>query len=131
MNLFYKAAAATLIAVILSITVGKQEKDIATLLSLSVCCMVAAAAITFIQPVLDFLWELESSAQLKEGLLSVLLKCVGIALIAELTSTICSDAGNDSLGKIMHILASAVILYLSIPIITTLLTLIRQLLGDL
>lgn len=131
MDLFWKTTAATLIAVIMGLAVGKQEKDLSILLTMTVCCMGAAAAVTFLGPVRDLLWELEAMAQLKDGILGVLLKCTGIALVAELAGLICSDAGNGSLGKMLQILGSAVILYLSIPVITTLLTLVREILGDL
>lgn len=131
MSDFWKTAAAVLLAVILGLTVGKQEKDLSILLTMAVCCMVAAIAVSYLEPVLDLLRELESIGELQGGLLGILLKAVGIALVAELAGMICSDAGNGSLGKTLQMLGSAVILYLSIPIFDALLTLIRDILGEL
>lgn len=128
---FWKAAAAVLLAVILGLAIGKQEKDLSVLLTMAVCCMVAMIAVSYLEPVLDLMWELESIGSLQGGMLGILLKTVGIALVAELAGMICNDAGNASLGKTLQMLGSALILYLSVPIFNALLTLIRDILGEL
>lgn len=131
MDMFWKAAAAVLLALVLSLSLGKQEKDISVLLTLAVCCMVAMTAISYLEPVLDFLRELEALGDLQEDMLGILLKAVGIGLVAEIAGMVCSDAGNGSLGKQLQMLGSAAILYLSIPIFNALLTLIQEILGEL
>ncbi|MDY3224267.1 MAG: stage III sporulation AC/AD family protein [Candidatus Faecousia sp.] len=108
---------------------GKEEKDIAAVLSVTVCCIAAAVAIAYLEPVLDLLWELQSECCLPEGLLPVLMKAVGVALVAELSATVCSDAGNTALGKILQILGCAAVLSLSVPIFRTLMTMIREMIG--
>ena len=131
METFWKAAAIVLITVILGLAVGKQEKDIAALLTMTGCCLLGIFAVSYLEPVLDLLRELESVGQLQSGMLGILLKAVGIALTAEIAGMICADAGNGSLGKTLQLLGSAVILYLSIPIFQAFLTLIREILGEL
>ena len=131
METFWKAAAIVLITVILGLAVGKQEKDIAVVLTMTVGCILGVFAISYLEPVLDLLRELESVGQLQSGMLGILLKAVGIALTAEIAGMICADAGNGSLGKTLQLLGSAVILYLSIPIFQAFLTLIREILGEL
>lgn len=131
METFWKAAAIVLITVILGLALGKQEKDIATVLTLTGCCILGIFAVSYLEPVLDLLRELESVGQLQSGMLGILLKAVGIALTAEISAMICSDAGSNSLGKTLQMLGSAVIVYLSIPIFQAFLTLIREILGQL
>lgn len=131
MDTFWKAVAGALLAVILGLAMGKQEKDVSALLSIAVCCMVAVIAVNFLEPVFDLLRELESVGDLQDGMLGILLKAAGIALVAELAGMICNDAGNGSLGKALQMLGSAVVLYLSIPVFNALLTLIRDILGEL
>ena len=117
-------------AVILSLALEKQGKDFSVILTLAVCGMAASAAFLYLEPVLDFLWELEAMADLREDMLGILLKAVGIGLVAELASVICSDGGNASLGKQMQLLGSAVILYISLPVFRSLLQLIQRILGE-
>lgn len=131
MGMFWKAAGAVLIAVVLGLALGKQEKDFSMLLTLTVCCMVMVIAVTYLEPVLDFLRELEALGDLQGDILGILLKAVGIGLVAEIAGMVCADAGNGTLGKQLQLLGSAAILYLSIPIFSALLSLIQEILGEL
>lgn len=130
MGYFWKSTAAVLMAVILSLALEKHGKDFSVILTLAVCGMAASAAFLYLEPVLDFLWELEAMADLREDMLGILLKAVGIGLVAELASVICSDGGNASLGKQMQLLGSAAILYISLPVFRSLLQLIQRILGE-
>ena len=93
--------------------------------------MVCLLALGYLEPILEFLQELEVLGSLQQDMLGILLKAVGISLVGEIAGTICADSGNASLGKAIQLLASAVILYLSLPILNTMLELIRKILGTL
>lgn len=130
MAIFWKAAAAALITVILGLALGKQEKDIGVILSIAVCCMITVSALVYLEPVLEFLRELEGLGNLQGDFLGILLKVFGIGLVAEIASTVCADAGNSSLGKTLYSLGSAVILYLSLPVFREMLNLLRRILEE-
>ena len=130
MNVFLKVIAGVLIALILGIVLEKPGKDLALLLVLVACTMVLIAAINYLQPVMEFIQRLQSIGKLDPKILEILTKVVGIGLIAEITALICTDAGNGALGKTLQILAAAVILWLSIPILNQLLSLIETILGE-
>ena len=130
MELFWKTAAAVLLALVLVPTLEKTEKDFSVLLTMAVCAMAAMAAISYLKPVLDLLWQLRDLGDLAGQTLEILLKTVGIGMVAEIAGMICRDAGNGSMGKTMQILASAVILYLSIPLLKGFLSLIQEILGQ-
>lgn len=129
MDIFLKASAGVFIAVILCLSLAKQGKDLSLLLTVVVCCGVVTAAVTYLQPVIDFLKRLQTIGQLDSEIFQTLLKAVGIGLLAEIMSLICTDAGNASLGKTLQILATAVILWMSIPMLNALLELIDTILG--
>ena len=131
MTLFFQSAAAALIGVVLSLCLEKQGKDAALMLILSVCVMIAAAAISYLKPVLDFLTQLQSVGNLNQGMVTLLLKIMGIGLLSEIVSMVCVDAGRASLGKSLQFLSSGVILWISIPIFQGLLGLIQDILGNL
>lgn len=131
MELFWKTTAAVLISVILLPAIEKQEKDLSVLLNMAVSCMCIMVVFLFLEPVLDFIRELESSGNFPRDMLDVLLKAVGIGLTAELASLICSDAGCGSLGKSIQMLGNCVILYISIPVFQNLLRLMEEILGEL
>ena len=131
MVLFWKTAAGILIAVVLVLAVGKQEKDVALLLTMAVTIMASLAAFTYLEPVLDFLYRLEQLGDLQSGVLGLLLKITGVSIVTELTAMLCRDSGNGALAQGMQLLGGAVILSLSLPILETMLDLIQMMMGEL
>lgn len=131
MEHFIQAVAGILLALILCLTLGKQEKETAVLLTIAVCCMVGAIALRYLEPVIALLNRLRESSGLDAGMLEILLKVVGIGFLAEVAGLVCSDAGNGAMGKILQLLAAAVILWMSIPLLERLLELVTSILGEL
>ena len=62
-----------------------------------------------------------------EALLSPLLKCVGVALLSQLASAICLDAGQGALAKTVELGGAVLALTLSLPLISAVLSLLEQL----
>ena len=131
MDLFWKAAAGVLVTVLLGLTIGSRSKDMSTLLSMAACAMVCVLALTYLEPVLEFLQDLQALGDLQGDMLRLLLKSTGISLVAEIAAMICSDGGNSTLGKSLQMLGSACILCLSLPIFRSMLELIQKMLGAL
>ena len=129
MSEFLKIVSLVLLTVVLGLSVGKTEKDISAVLGMVSLCIAACAAVTVLEPVLDYLVELRRVFNLPDELVSMLLKAVGIALTAEISAAVCTDAGSASLGKILQILGGAVVLSLSIPMFRTLMTIIKEMTG--
>jgi len=127
MDLFWKVVGTVLIAAVLGLVLGK---DIALLLSMAVCAMGLAVAIEYLQPVLTFLQQIQSFASVGENILTILFKVLGIGLIGEIVSMVCSDAGMASFGKMLKILSCAGILWVSLPLFQSVLSLLQQILGE-
>ena len=131
MDLFWKTTAGILLSVILVLAVGNRERDFSALLAIAVCCMTGAAAMQLLEPVLDFLYELQALCIMENMLFRNLLKLLGISLVCEIASTVCIDAGCSAFGKSIQFLGTAVILYLSIPVLQMFVSLIQDILGGL
>ena len=80
MELFLQVLAGVLLTVVLGIALGKQNKDMSMVLTLAVCCMVLAAAISYLRPVIEFVQQLEVLGGLDSEMLQIMLKAVGIGL---------------------------------------------------
>lgn len=130
MTSFWQSIAAVLLAVVVGITLSKQGKDSQLLLTLTVCCMVSAVAVTYLSPVVSFVHQLETVSHLDSELIEILLKSVGIALIGEIAGLLCTDSGNSALGKAVQLLSTAVILWLSVPLLQKFLELLQDILGE-
>ncbi len=129
MDIFIKAAAGVLIAVVVSLILSREGKDFSILLVICVSFMVGVTALSYVEKILEFIRSLESVGNLNSQLLAILFKSVGIGLICEITTMICADSGNSALGKMIQILSTVVILWLCIPLFSKLLELIQQVLG--
>lgn len=128
MGLYWKVCAAVLLAVVL-LTMRRQEMGI--VLGMAVCAMAALSALQYLEPVLEVLDSIKAFGDLDGELLVILLKSVGIGLLTEIAGMICTDSGNGALAKSLQLLGTAVILWLSIPLFTALLELIRDILEGL
>lgn len=130
MELFWKGIAAALIGAILALVLSKQEKDLSLLLTMAGCTLILMLVLGFLEPVLEFLRELQELGDLNADMLVLLLKAVGIGIIAEIAGLICTDAGNASLGKTVQLLGTSAILWLSLPVLRMLLDLVKSILGE-
>lgn len=128
MDLYLKAAAAVLIALVLGQAI--TQKDLSLVLSMLAAIMIAILMLHYLEPVLDFLKELRRLGEMQGNMLEILLKILGIGIITEITQMVCKDSGNTSLGQAMQLLGTTVILWLSLPVFDTLLDIIQKILGE-
>ena len=129
MDGFWKAVAVVLISVILGLCLERYGKASAVLLTLFAVSMIAALAVTYLDPVVDFVKKLHTLGQLDSVMLEILLKAVGIGMVGEISSLVCSDSGHGALGKALQILSGAVILWMSLPIFEKTVEVLQNILG--
>ena len=129
MTIFLQATAGVVLAVILYTALGKRSGEIATSLSIAMCCMLLLLAVDYLRPIAAFVTTLQQIGNLEGQMITVLLKVVGISLISQIASLICADGGNTSMGKALQMLTVVVILYLSLPVLQALLELVEEIMG--
>ena len=129
MEAFWKAAAVAVLTMILRVTLDKTAKDISVVLSIVACCAVIMVALNYLSEVIEFLWKIGNSSDYRNPFMNILLKISGAALATEVTGLICADAGNSSLSKALQILGSAAILFLSLPVFESFLSVIQEISG--
>lgn len=131
MDIFFKATAGVLLAIVISMILSKQGKDFSLLIILCVCCMVASAALSYFQEIFSFVNSLEDIGNLNHNFINILFKAVGIGILTEITVLICNDSGNSALGKVIQFLSSAIILWICIPLFSELIELVKTILSNL
>ena len=130
MERFYQVLGGAVIAVVLGLSLKKQGKDITLLLGLAVCCMILVAAAAYLEPVLDFIQRLEQLGGLDHEFLGIILKSVGIGVLAEIAAMVCQDSGESAMAKAIGILSTGAILWLSLPMVSALLDLVQKIVGE-
>lgn len=129
MELYMRSAALVLLAVILTLVISRQSRDMSILLSLGVCVIVMISCVSFLSPIIEFIRELRRIGDLEQAFLGIMLKCVGVGLLSELAALICADAGENAMGKSLQILSGIVIVWLSLPLMKQVIVLLEEVLG--
>lgn len=127
---YLRWTAAVLIGLILSLVISKQSKDMSLLLTLAVCVLVCLGALEFLEPVTELLRELRRLGGLDSEAVTILMKAALIGLLSELMGLICADVGEGALGKALQILSNAAVLWLSIPLLRQLITMVGEVLAE-
>jgi len=128
MGAYLQVVGAVLTAVFLGLCLQKQGKELSVILSVGVCVMVLVVMLSYLSPVLDFVKTLGSLSGINSEMTSVVLKAVGVGLVAEMAETVCVDSGNSAMAKTIQMLSAGIILWLSLPVMKSLLDLVRQIL---
>ena len=131
MNEFWQGLGLIILTVVLMLLLGRQGSEMTILISIAGCCFVGMLAFGYLKDVIGFIHRMREISKMDMGLMQVLLKAVGVGLIGEFAALICADAGNAAQSKAVQLLTSAVILWLSIPVLQILLDLLEKMLGEL
>lgn len=130
MELLLKASSGAIITVILVTILTKQNREMAIVAVTVACSMIALVSLQYLQPVIEYFDHLSVLSEMEPQVIAVLIKSVGIVLLAEITGHICADSGNAALGKTIQMLATVSILWLSLPLFRKLMELIEQILVN-
>lgn len=102
-------------AAILSSFIRKERAEISIMLGITAGMIILYYVLTQISIVVRFITEMLDMVQLEETYYLQLLKMLGVAYIAEFASSICKDAGQQSVAGMIELFAKISIVVLSIP----------------
>lgn len=98
-------------------------------LSLLVCALILGATCQLFQPVLQVLDTLRSMSGLEEAVTAPVLKVMGIGFVSQIAVTVCEDTGEKALGQAVEVGCSILALYVTLPLISAVLQLLKDILG--
>lgn len=128
MDIYLKSICIAVVGIFLCLILSRNAKDYAFVIVTILCCALSAVAIGFLKPVLDLVEELAHMVDNSSGWVKILLKTVGLSMIGETVSLICAESGHAAVGKTLQVLTTVVILWVSLPLIRSLMDLIRSIL---
>lgn len=118
-----------LIATILIIVIKNQKPEMAIQLSIITGIVIFMMVIGKFTAIINLLSDLSKKTNIDTIYMTTLLKIVGIAYIAEFGAEICKDAGEGSIASKIELAGKVMIMFLAVPIITSLLNLIVKLVN--
>ena len=120
-----------IIAVMLLIILRRESPDVALTVKMCVGVMLAVVCIASMTPLVEYVGEIAESFGADEslgGAVEVLLKALGVSILANVTAGICRDAGEGSIASYVELGAKIEILILSLPLLHEIISLAVELL---
>lgn len=111
----FKIGLIGVMAAILATTIKKQRSDISIMIGVAAGIIIFFYVLSQISVVIQFLSEMLQMVAIEETYYLQLLKMLGIAYVAEFASSICKDAGHQSISGMIELFAKLSIVALSIP----------------
>ena len=92
------------------------KSEYSLFIRIAITVLISFLSLALFAPVLEYIDEITKCTKIY-GYLPFLIKILGIAIITEITSDICIDAGESSIASKVSLFARAEILVLTLPLI--------------
>ena len=117
-----------LIALVIAIILKQYRPEYAIYVSIVAGILILVFIMSKITGIINLLKSISDKTYINKQFLSILLKTTGIAIITEFAVSICTDAGEKAIASKIEIGSKVIIIAMSIPIISSLLELIIEIL---
>ena len=117
-----------LLALIIIVILKQYKPEFAIYVSMIAGVLILVLSIQKLTGIINLLQSLANKTYINKSFLSILLKITGLAFITEFAVSICSDAGEKAIASKIEIGSKVIIIAMSIPIITSLLELVIEIL---
>ena len=117
-----------LISLIIIIIMKQYRPDFAIYVSLVAGVLIFSIAMGKFSTIIDLLQSISNKAGINSDFLNILLKITGISFLAEFAVSICKDSGESAIASKIELGSKAIIMSMSLPIISNLLDIILKIL---
>ena len=118
-----------IITALLALTLRGQRPEFAMLLSLGCGIFVLLALMGQMKEIITGLEKIMSGLSKQSDLTAIILKALGICIVAELGSQCCRDAGEAAIAAKVELVAKAALVLMSMPVFTSLMETAGELLS--
>jgi stage III sporulation protein AD len=118
-----------IITALLALTLRGQRPEFAMLLSLGCGIFVLLALMGQMKEIITGLEKIMSGLSEQSDLTAIILKALGICIVAELGSQCCRDAGEAAIAAKVELVAKAALVLMSMPVFTSLMETAGELLS--
>ena len=128
MEQLIRFSAAALLATAVCLILRRSNPELQVPLAALVCAFVLSGAAALLCPVRELLEEAEALSGLGTVYFLPVAKCVAIGILSKGASDLCRDGGQSAVAGAVELGGTAAALYVSLPLLTTLLGLLQKLL---
>ena len=115
-----------LIGAILSILLRNSKPEFSMLIPVVVSFTVLACAMPYLIRITEELSRMASSAGINSSYMRIVIKVIGISYLVCITAELCKDAGENAIAAKIELGGKLIILAMAIPIINSLLNLVKE-----
>ena len=115
-------------ALVIIIILRQYKPEYAIYVSMIAGVLILFLAIEKITGIINLLQTFSNKTYINKTFLNILLKITGIAILTEFAVSICNDSGEKAIASKIEIGSKVIIITMSMPIITSLLELIVEIL---
>lgn len=118
-----------IVTALLALTLRGQRPEFAMLLSLGCGIFVLLALMGQMKEIMTGLEKIMSGLSEQSDLTAIILKSLGICIVAELGSQCCRDAGEAAIAAKVELVAKVALVLMSMPVFTSLMETAGELLS--
>ena len=123
----FKICIIAIISVIVILTIKPQMANMSVLITIVSGVIIFMMIIHTLEKVITSILDIVSMLDIGIENIGIILKIIDISYICEFPSQICIDAGENAIASKIELAGKMLIMFISIPIITRLLSLITSL----
>ena len=127
MEIIIKVVVIGVAGAVLTLIIKKTNPEISIVLTLTVCTVMMGMSMKVYSSVSEVLSLVELGTGFSSAYTAPVIKCVGIGITARLGSDLCKDSGQDAVASSVEICGAICALYVSLPLIKTMLRMIGEL----
>ena len=116
-----------IIATLLIVLIKKYNPEYQIFIAVVTGCIILFVIYSYLGPILESFNSLWKRTNIDNSYFEIILKVIVIAYVTEFGSQICKDAGENSIGMKIELAGKVIIVYLSVPIVLSLIDFILNL----
>ena len=127
MDIVIKGAAVGIISSVCALLIKKSNQEIGLVIAISASAVICIAAAELFGSISDLIRYAISKSGLSSAIFLPIIKCVGIAIIVNISASLCKDAGQAGIASAVDVLGAAAAVFTALPLIKSLIEIIGEL----
>ncbi len=123
----FQIAIIGIVATLLIVLIKKYNPEYQIFIAVVTGVIILFVIYSYLGPILQSFQSLWSKTNIDNSYFEIILKVIVIAYITEFGAQICKDAGENSIGMKIELAGKVIIVYLSVPIVLSLIDFIINL----
>lgn len=127
MEIVIKGAAVGTVAALCALLIKKSNQEMGLAVAIAAAAVICIAAAELFGDIFDVIHYAISRTGLSSAVFMPIVKCVGIAIVVNISSGLCKDAGQSGIASAVDLLGAAAAVFTALPLIKSLLEMIGEL----